>query len=94
MWSRDADRNDAAVEELDPYGPAAGFVCDVADRASVDAALAATLDRFDRVDALFANAGTSGAVRFEEMTEEEWRTGHRRQRHGALLDVPSGRPTR
>lgn len=73
VWSRDADRNDAAVAELEPYGPAAGFVCDVADRGSVDGALAATLERFERVDALFANAGTSGAVRFEEMTEDEWR---------------------
>ncbi len=72
VWSRDPQRNTSAVAELDSYGPAAGFGCDVADRGSVDAALVATLDRFGRVDALFANAGTTGGVRFEDMTAEEW----------------------
>ncbi len=72
LWSRDVARNEAAIAELSERTAAAGFVCDVSDRASVDAALAATLERFGRVDSLFANAGTSGGVRFEEMTEQEW----------------------
>ncbi|HSF84768.1 MAG TPA: glucose 1-dehydrogenase, partial [Acidimicrobiia bacterium] len=72
VWSRDPERNRDAVAELESLGPAAGIQCDVADRASVDAAMAATVERFGRVDSLFANAGTSGGVRFEEMDVVEW----------------------
>lgn len=72
VWSRSADRNAEAVTELETHGPAAGFVCDVADAASVEAAMTATLARFERVDSLFANAGTTAAVRFEEMGFDEW----------------------
>jgi NAD(P)-dependent dehydrogenase (short-subunit alcohol dehydrogenase family) len=73
VWSRDAERNDLAVGELERFGPALGVVCDVADQASVTDAMTETLRRFGRLDSLFANAGTSGAVRFEEMNEAEWR---------------------
>jgi NAD(P)-dependent dehydrogenase (short-subunit alcohol dehydrogenase family) len=72
VWSRDEARNAAAVAELSEHAPAAGFACDVADRSSVDAATAATVDRFGRIDSMFANAGTTAGVRFEEMTTEEW----------------------
>jgi NAD(P)-dependent dehydrogenase (short-subunit alcohol dehydrogenase family) len=73
VWSRDEQRNAAAVEELVGLGAAAaGCVCDVADRTSVDAALTATLDRFGRIDSLFANAGVSAGVRFEDMDDVEW----------------------
>ncbi len=73
VWSRNGERNDEAVAELEQLGPAHGVVCDVSDASSVTAAMTETLRRFERLDALFANAGTSGVVRFEEMTEEEWR---------------------
>ena len=42
--------------ELDPQ-MALGCVADVRDRASLDAAVAATLDRFGRLDVVIANAG-------------------------------------
>lgn len=73
IWARDEKRNAAAAAELEGMGvAAAGFVCDVADRGSVDAALAATVGRFGRIDSLFANAGVSEGVRFEEMDDESW----------------------
>lgn len=74
IWSRNAERNAAAAAELQGMGAdAVGVECDVSDAQSVGAALDATVDRFGKVDSLFANAGTTGAVKFEEMTLEEWR---------------------
>jgi NAD(P)-dependent dehydrogenase (short-subunit alcohol dehydrogenase family) len=72
VWSRDEARNAAAVAELSEFSEAAGFACDVGDADSVATAMAATIERFGRLDSFFANAGTSGAAAFEEMTREEW----------------------
>jgi hypothetical protein len=73
IWARDPKINDAAVAELAGLGTeAVGIRCDVSDESDVTAALGATLDAFGRVDSLFANAGTTGAVRFEEMDTAEW----------------------
>jgi glucose 1-dehydrogenase len=52
--------------------------CNVAVKAEVDAALAATLERFGRVDALVNNAGIFKAADFLEITEADW---------DAVLDV-------
>ena len=47
---------------------------DVADPASVDALFDATLERFERVDLLFNNAGLFGRpAPFEDYAREEWR---------------------
>ena len=73
VWSRDESRNDAAIAELAALGADAISVgCDVSDPDDVAAAVAATVDHFGRLDSLFANAGTTAAVKFEEMTLEEW----------------------
>lgn len=54
---RRADRMASVVEELHGLGAEAeGVVCDVADRASVEAMVARTVERFGRVDALVNNA--------------------------------------
>jgi NAD(P)-dependent dehydrogenase (short-subunit alcohol dehydrogenase family) len=74
VWGRDAERNAAAVDELVALGADAHAVAvDVADEAAVDAAMAATLERFGRVDSLFANAGTSSGAAFVDQTLEGWR---------------------
>ena len=58
---RNAERNAKATAGLRTLGAdAADFVCDVTDAAAVDAAVAATLERFGRLDSCFANAGGSG----------------------------------
>lgn len=73
VWSRDETRNHEAVTMLRAIGgDAMGVGCNVADPEDVAAAMAATVDHFGQVDSLFANAGTTGAVRFEEMSLEEW----------------------
>jgi NAD(P)-dependent dehydrogenase (short-subunit alcohol dehydrogenase family) len=73
VWSRDASRNDVAVDELRGIGAdAISIGCNVADPGAVAAAMSATVDHFGRLDSLFANAGTTGAVTFEEMSLEEW----------------------
>lgn len=46
--------------------------CDVARKAEVDAALAATLAAFGRVDALVNNAGIFKAAEFLDITEADW----------------------
>ena len=67
----------AAADEIG--GTAAGFACNVADPASVEAAVAAVVARFGRIDVLVNNAATKTAdVRaffepFETYSLETWR---------------------
>ncbi|MFE1602547.1 SDR family NAD(P)-dependent oxidoreductase [Methylobacterium sp. ID0610] len=76
IWGRDADKNQAAAGRLAAAGAAVeAFSCDVADPRAVQAAFAATLARFGRVDGVFANAGVGGGGRhsFLERDAAEWR---------------------
>ena len=74
IWARRPDRNERAVRDLiDMGGSAASYICDVADEGSVDACMTATIERFGRIDALVANAGTSSRYRFADMPLEAWR---------------------
>ena len=70
IWARDEARNADAAASLP--GRAAGFACDVTDPDSVDAALEQTVAEFGAIDVLFANAGISGAARFQDLGEDEW----------------------
>jgi NAD(P)-dependent dehydrogenase (short-subunit alcohol dehydrogenase family) len=77
IWGRNAEKNAAAVAGLkDTPGQVEARICDVTDRASVQAAMDATLQAFGRVDGCFANAGIGGGGRhaFIDRTEEQWRT--------------------
>jgi NAD(P)-dependent dehydrogenase (short-subunit alcohol dehydrogenase family) len=49
-----------------------GFVADVSDRASVDAAIAAIADRFGGIDIVVNNAGISAVGTVEENDDAEW----------------------
>ena len=74
VWARDPDKNAAAREELAARGAdVEAWVVDVAEEAEVTAAMASTLDRFGRVDAMIANAGVGGPVPFVDQTLEGWR---------------------
>ena len=74
VWGRDEAKNEAAAAELGRLGAEADAVrVDVADETSVDAAMAATLAAFGRVDALFANAGVGGGAPFVDQTLDAWR---------------------
>jgi NAD(P)-dependent dehydrogenase (short-subunit alcohol dehydrogenase family) len=73
LWARNPAKNDTAVAALRAEGiEAEAFPCDVASESSVTEALAATLARFGRVDSCFANAGVGRAVKFTDMTLEDW----------------------
>lgn len=81
IWARNAAKNEAAVQALQGLpGNVQAFACDVTDRPSVDAAAAATLQRFGFIDGMFANAGIGGGGResFLVRKPEDW---------GQMIDV-------
>ena len=58
IWGTNAQKNNAAIEELKSYGQAAkAYQVNVANEEDVAKAMAATLKDFGRLDAVFANAG-------------------------------------
>jgi 3-hydroxybutyrate dehydrogenase len=56
----------------DPDGPGEPFTADLATRHGNEAAVAAALERFGRLDALVPNAGFQHVARIEEFPEEQW----------------------
>jgi NAD(P)-dependent dehydrogenase (short-subunit alcohol dehydrogenase family) len=67
----------AAVAFVDLREPAVpdgclGLAADVTDEASIEAAVAATIARFGRVDVVYANAGVPSAGRVHETSLAEW----------------------
>lgn len=61
VWGRNADKNAAAVEELRALGgDVEAWTCDVTDESEVNARFLDTMERFGRVDSVFANAGGGG----------------------------------
>jgi NAD(P)-dependent dehydrogenase (short-subunit alcohol dehydrogenase family) len=70
------DVNEAALHTLIDDAGLAGQVraleCDVANRASVDAAFAAATDYLGGLDALVHTAGIGGGLAAESITDEEW----------------------
>ncbi len=89
VWGRNESKNARALAELEGLGATATAVrCDVSSREDVEAAMAQTLDRFGKVDSMFANAGVgSRGTRFLEMTIEEWRDIFRVNSEGAFLTL-------
>lgn len=76
IWSRNTDKNEEAVVELESLGAEALSVqCDVTDETSVSAATETVMAAFGRIDSLFANAGVSADSRFpDDTTFDEWRS--------------------
>jgi glucose 1-dehydrogenase len=71
------DVNIVAAETLaqrlrDAGGRAEAMPCNVARKSEIDAALAATVLAFGRIDGLVNNAGIFRAADFLEVTEEDW----------------------
>jgi meso-butanediol dehydrogenase / (S,S)-butanediol dehydrogenase / diacetyl reductase len=63
----------AVVQELKAAGREAFAVtCDVANRASVDSAIAAATNRFDRLNVVVNNAGAVVVATVEETSDEDW----------------------
>ena len=68
-------------------GGAAGVACDVTDRASLQAAIAAAVERFGRLDVMFNNAGVSQTVHFLDTTEDDWERIMRVNARGTFLGM-------
>lgn len=91
IWARREDRNRAAVEEIGRLGgDVLAFPCDITAEDEVEGAMAATLSRFGRIDALVANAGTSGRNSFADMSLEEWQRVVAVNLDGAFLCLRAG----
>jgi NAD(P)-dependent dehydrogenase (short-subunit alcohol dehydrogenase family) len=79
LWARDEAKSRAAIAQLERIAPdhherpAIAVACDVADAASVAAALDQTVAALGRVDACIANAGMQQAKPVLELTLEDWR---------------------
>ena len=79
LWDLADAAGERLAAELNGGGGQALYChCNVADRLQVEAALAATLARFGKVDGLVNNAGIFKAAPFLEITESDW---------DAVLDV-------
>ena len=79
LWDLADAAGERLAAELNGGGGQALYChCNVANRLQVEAALAATLARFGKVDGLVNNAGIFKAAPFLEITESDW---------DAVLDV-------
>lgn len=86
IWARNAERNRAAVASLRAEGIDAWSVsCDVAVEPDVEHAMDATLQRFGRVDSLFANAGVAGFAPYVETDLADWQRVLRTNLDGSFL---------
>ena len=73
LWDIDETRALALAKSLVERGRRAEFFHgDVANKAEVDAAVAATLKAFGRIDALVNNAGIVRAANFLDIDEADW----------------------
>jgi len=73
LWDVAEGPGTALAAELREQGRQALFArCNVAVKAEVDAALAATVAEFGRVDGLVNNAGIFRAAEFLDVTEQDW----------------------
>lgn len=75
IWARNPDKSDAAVTDLRAIsqGHVIAITCDIAEEASIEAAMEQTITALSRVDVCFANAGISGAgTAIPDITSDGW----------------------
>jgi NAD(P)-dependent dehydrogenase (short-subunit alcohol dehydrogenase family) len=74
LSGRRPDKLDEACAAIAERGGAASaVVCDVADEAAVEAAVASILEAHGRLDVAVANAGFGVGGRFEKLSADDWR---------------------
>lgn len=73
LWGRNVARLEGAAADLACPERVAIAGCDVTDARAIEAAFAATLERFGRVDGMIANAGVGPAPKSSlDRTEADW----------------------
>lgn len=74
IWGTNADKNAAALAELETFGPkVTALKCDVSNATEVDSCFTQVLKTHGRVDGCFANAGIgSRGNTFDEIPFDEW----------------------
>src|SRR5260370_40656530 len=73
LCARKKERCESAAEELKTLGVTTlALACDVTNPASILEVVEATIARFERIDILINNAGTSWGAPAEEMRLEHW----------------------
>ncbi len=90
VWGRDGSKNDDAVGRLRASGATAhALVCDVGDEDQIVGAFARSVELAGgRIDAVFANAGTSGrGTPFLDLSLDEWHRVMRVNLDGVFLTL-------
>ena len=73
IWDVADESGQALAEALSRDGARVSYIhCNVASKASVDAAVAATRQAYGRIDQLVSNAGIVRPCGFLDITEDEW----------------------
>ena len=93
IWGRDADKNRRAVDELSALGSTAqAFRCDVGDPDAVASTFGESVAAAGgRIDAVFANAGTTGdGTPFVDLSLQEWHRVMRTNLDGVFLTLQAG----
>lgn len=86
VWSRDEQKNEAALGRLRDQGITAMAVrCDIGVEDDVEHAMAATLERYEKVDCLVANAALADASPFIETELADWQRVLRTNLDGSFL---------
>ncbi len=91
LVARNQERLDEMAAGLD--GPVLAHAADVGDQASVDAAVAAAVDRFGRVDVVVNVAAVSPLGGFEDTSDDDWRSAFEVNVLGTLHVVRAVVPT-
>jgi NADP-dependent 3-hydroxy acid dehydrogenase YdfG len=92
LAARRLEELEALVEELGGAERAIAVRCDVTEWDEVEAMAAAALDAFDRINAVFANAGFGATRGFLEESPEHWRSMVLTNVYGVALTIRATLP--
>lgn len=92
LAARSLDKLEALAAELGGEERAIAVRCDVTEWDQVQALAASALERFGRIDAVFANAGFGAARGFLEESPEHWRSMVLTNVYGVALTVRATLP--
>jgi len=92
LAARRSEELEGLTEELGGDERAVAVRCDVSEWDEVEAMVAAALERFGRIDAVFANAGFGATRGFLEESPEHWRSMVLTNVYGVALTIRATLP--